>query len=142
MQSLKSRGIRFPGRDNESLAPIFTPPRSGTAPEADVSLEHLMQHNVRSFSPVAPSRSATTSGSDVSLANLMHHEVHVKNLTSQQTEEAFDVARNSFELLSTVLSSSTQKDVVKVYSLFVFVAAMFKDHAILVPLGCVSSKLL
>ncbi|BAT91206.1 hypothetical protein LR48_Vigan08g199300 [Vigna angularis] len=112
-KSLKSRGILFPGRDNESLAPIFTPPRSGTAPEADVSLEHLMQHNVQSFSPVTPSRSASTSEADVNLAHLMHHDVHVKSFTSQQTEEAFDVARNSFELLSTVLSSSTQKDVLK-----------------------------
>lgn len=115
---MKSRGILFPSRDNESLAPIFTPPRSDTAPAADVNLEHLMQHNVRSFSPVTPSRSEA----DVNLAHLMHHDVHVKSFTSQQTEEAFDVARNSFELLSTVLSSSMQKDVLKV----------FKDRAILV----------
>ncbi|XP_022643148.1 TOM1-like protein 1 [Vigna radiata var. radiata] len=108
-KSLKSRGILFPSRDNESLAPIFTPPRSDTAPAADVNLEHLMQHNVRSFSPVTPSRSEA----DVNLAHLMHHDVHVKSFTSQQTEEAFDVARNSFELLSTVLSSSMQKDVLK-----------------------------
>ncbi|KAL2650598.1 hypothetical protein R1flu_018726 [Riccia fluitans] len=27
-KSLKSRGVKFPGRDNESLAPIFTPPQS------------------------------------------------------------------------------------------------------------------
>ncbi|KAG4997057.1 hypothetical protein JHK85_028496 [Glycine max] len=32
--SLKSRGIRFLGRDDESLAPIFTPPHSTTTPEA------------------------------------------------------------------------------------------------------------
>ncbi|KAG4982987.1 hypothetical protein JHK87_027736 [Glycine soja] len=34
VQSLKSRGIRFLGRDDESLAPIFTPPHSTTTPEA------------------------------------------------------------------------------------------------------------
>ncbi|KNA07092.1 hypothetical protein SOVF_175110 [Spinacia oleracea] len=34
-KSLRSRGIRFPGRDDESLAPVFTPPRS--VPEAEVN---------------------------------------------------------------------------------------------------------
>ncbi|ESW03514.1 hypothetical protein PHAVU_011G019800 [Phaseolus vulgaris] len=113
-KSLKSRGVRFPGRDNESLAPIFTPPRSGTTPEAVVNHEHLMQHDidVQSFSPVTPP-SAPTSEADVSLAALMQHDVRVKSFTSQQAKEAFDVARNSFELLSTVLSSSMQQDVLK-----------------------------
>lgn len=80
-KSLKSRGIRFPGRDNESLAPIFTPPRSVSAQEADVNLQHQFQHDIpeQSFTP-------------------------------EQTKEAFDVARNSIELLSTVLSSSPQQD--------------------------------
>ncbi|XP_027360228.1 TOM1-like protein 1 [Abrus precatorius] len=77
-KSLKSRGIRFPGRDNESLAPIFTPPRSVSAPEADV--------------------------------NVPQHDVPVLSFTLEQTKEAFDVARNSIELLSTVLSSSPQQD--------------------------------
>jgi len=122
IQSLKSRGIRFPGRDNESLAPIFTPPRSGTTSEEVVNLENLMQHDmhVQSFSPVTPRSATTTSEADVSLAHVMQHDVHVKSFTSQQTREAFDVARNSFELLSTVLSSSTQQDVLKVFY-FVFV---------------------
>ncbi|KAL2349433.1 hypothetical protein Fmac_003433 [Flemingia macrophylla] len=80
-KSLKSRGIRFPGRDNESLAPIFTPPRSVAAPEADVNLHQQFQH-------VIPEQS----------------------FTPEQTKEAFDVARNSIELLSTVLSSSPQQD--------------------------------
>ncbi|KAJ6412857.1 hypothetical protein OIU84_005831 [Salix udensis] len=46
-KSLKSRGIRFPGRDNDSLVPIFTPPRSVSAPEVDASLTHQIQasHN-------------------------------------------------------------------------------------------------
>ncbi|KAJ4912155.1 Target of Myb protein 1 [Raphanus sativus] len=35
-KSFKARGIRFPGRDNESLAPIFTPARSAPAPEVNV----------------------------------------------------------------------------------------------------------
>ncbi|XLR00161.1 hypothetical protein S83_066359, partial [Arachis hypogaea] len=59
-KSLKSRGIQFPGRHNESLAPIFS-----------------------SFTP-------------------------------EQTKEAFDVARNNIELLSTVLSSP-QQDVLQVW---------------------------
>ncbi|KAK7308880.1 hypothetical protein RJT34_05191 [Clitoria ternatea] len=83
-KSLKSRGIRFPGRDNESLAPIFTPPRSVSAPEVDVNVQQQFQHDVL-----------------------------VQSLTPEQTKEAFDVARNSIELLSTVLSSSPQQDVLQ-----------------------------
>lgn len=119
MQSLKTRGIRFPGRDNESLAPIFTPPRSATTPEADMSLEHLIQRDdhVRSFSSVTPSRSATAPEADVSLAHLMQQ--HVQSFTTEQIKEAFDVGTNSIELLATVLSSTTQQDVLKVFY-FVF----------------------
>ncbi|CAL0311367.1 unnamed protein product [Lupinus luteus] len=84
-KSLKSRGIRFPGRDNESLAPIFTPPRSVSASEADV--HPPQQIRVR--------------------------DVPLPSFTPEQTEEAFDVARNSIELLSTVLSSSPQQDVLQ-----------------------------
>ncbi|KAK7405958.1 hypothetical protein VNO78_07570 [Psophocarpus tetragonolobus] len=75
-KSLKSRGIRFPGRDNESLAPIFTPPRSH---DAVVSPPH---HYPLTFTP-------------------------------EQTKEAFDVATNCIDLLSTVLSSSPQQDVLQ-----------------------------
>ncbi|CAI0420082.1 unnamed protein product [Linum tenue] len=83
-KSLKSRGIRFPGRDDESLVPIFTPPRSISAPEGDVNLaEHT------------------------------HQEVVVEGFTAEQTKEAFDVARNSIELLTTVLSSSPGQDALK-----------------------------
>lgn len=85
-QSLKSRGIRFPARDNESLAPISTPPRSANVPETDISLEHLIQQDIDP----------------------------VPSFTPEQTKEAFDVARNTIELLSTVLSSSPQQDVLKV----------------------------
>nr|XP_043614891.1 TOM1-like protein 1 [Erigeron canadensis] len=82
-KSLKSRGIRFPGRDSESLAPIFTPPRSIQPPEVY---------------PVPPQQ--------------VHQEmpIQIQSLSPEQTKEAFDVARNSVELLSTVLSSSPQQD--------------------------------
>ncbi|XP_073130409.1 TOM1-like protein 1 [Henckelia pumila] len=80
-KSLKSRGIRFPGRDDESLAPIFTPPRS-----------------------------VTTSESNVSLAQHLHQNIPAQSFSAEQTKEAFDVARNSLELLGTVLSSSPQQD--------------------------------
>lgn len=79
-KSLKSRGIRFPGRDGESLAPIFTPP------------------------PSAPLESHP------SLSQQIHREIPVQMFSAEQTKEAFDVARNSIELLTTVLSSSPQQD--------------------------------
>ncbi|KAI5554954.1 hypothetical protein POPTR_019G050000v4 [Populus trichocarpa] len=80
-KSLKSRGIRFPGRDNESLVPIFTPPRSVSAPEVDTSL-----------------------------ARQIEYDIPLQSFTAEQTKEAFDVARNSIELLATVLSSSPEQD--------------------------------
>ncbi|KAG6599147.1 TOM1-like protein 1, partial [Cucurbita argyrosperma subsp. sororia] len=80
-KSLKSRGIRFPGRDNESLAPIFTPPRTVSASETEVI--YTEQY---------------------------HHDIPVHTFTAEETKEAFDVARNSIELLSTVLSSSPPQD--------------------------------
>ncbi|KAL1295566.1 uncharacterized protein [Arachis hypogaea] len=85
--SLKSKGIRFPGRDNESLAPIFTPPRSVS--EAELDLPHQTQHD----------------------------DIPVQSFTPEQTKEAFDVARNSVELFSTVLSSYTQQDVLQLYKI-------------------------
>ncbi|MBA0827279.1 hypothetical protein Goarm_012067 [Gossypium armourianum] len=86
-KSLKSRGVRFPGRDNESLAPIFTPPRSVSAAEVDASLANQFQHDMQ-----------------------LQHDTPPQAFTAEQTKEAFDVARNSIELLSTVLSSSPQQD--------------------------------
>ncbi|KAJ0243674.1 TOM1-like protein 1 [Hirschfeldia incana] len=86
-KSLKARGIRFPGRDNESLAPIFTPARSAPAPEVHVDPAqhaHEPEH--------------------------VQYNAPVRSFTAEQTKEAFDVARNSIELLSTVLSSSPQHD--------------------------------
>lgn len=85
-KSLRSRGIRFPGRDNESLAPIFTPARSVSASE------------------VSPS------DLDASFAQQLQHDIPVQSFSAEQTKEAFDVARNSIELLTTVLSSSPQHD--------------------------------
>ncbi|KAG8649073.1 TOM1-like protein 1 [Manihot esculenta] len=83
-KSLRSRGIQFPGRNNESLAPIFTPPLSDSAQEVDASLAWQIQH-----------------------------DVPVVSFTAEQTKEVFDVARNSIELLTTVLSSSPQQDALK-----------------------------
>lgn len=80
-KSLRSRGIRFPGRDDESLAPIFTPPRSVSASELNASLAQQIQR-----------------------------DIPVQSFSAEQTKEAFDVARNSIELLTTVLSSSPQQD--------------------------------
>ncbi|KAJ8631963.1 hypothetical protein MRB53_025299 [Persea americana] len=87
-KSLKSRGIRFPGRDNESLAPIFTPPRSVSAMESETTLPQ----------PQAPRDAPVQSF------------ITVQSFSPEQTKEAFDVARNSVELLSTVLSSSPPQD--------------------------------
>ncbi|XP_022891777.1 TOM1-like protein 1 [Olea europaea var. sylvestris] len=80
-KSLKSRGIRFPGRDDESLAPIFTPPRLAPASE-----------------------------SNATVAQQFHPDIPAQPFSAEQRKEAFDVARNSIELLSTVLSSSPQQD--------------------------------
>lgn len=85
LKSLRSRGIQFPGRNNESLAPIFTPPLSDSAQEVDASLAWQIQH-----------------------------DVPVVSFTAEQTKEVFNVARNSIELLTTVLSSSPQQDALKV----------------------------
>ncbi|KAL5724720.1 3'(2')-5'-bisphosphate nucleotidase/inositol-1-4-bisphosphate 1-phosphatase [Ranunculus cassubicifolius] len=87
-KSLKSRGIRFPGRDNESLAPIFTPPRSVSASESNAAL----------------AQETTT------LAQQLHRDVPAQTYSDEHIKEVFDVARNSIELLSTVLSSSPQQE--------------------------------
>lgn len=95
LQSLRSRGIRFPGRDTESLAPIFTPPPSVPIPEPNSNLARGVHHEV-------PVRG-------------VHHEVPVQSFSAEQTKEAFNVARNSIELLSTVISSSPQQDALEVF---------------------------
>ncbi|CAN6460999.1 unnamed protein product [Victoria cruziana] len=93
-KSLKSRGIRFPGRDNESLAPIFTPPRSFAT---QVESEYPLQEDPSDY----PSQE-------------FYEDHPIQSLSPEQTKETFDVARNSIELLSTVLSSSPQQDILKV----------------------------
>ncbi|XLS78164.1 hypothetical protein HN51_062389 [Arachis hypogaea] len=92
LQSLKSRGIRFPSHDNGSLAPIFTPLR--LVSEAELDLPHQTQHD----------------------------DIPVQSFTPEQTKEAFDVARNSIELLSTMLPSSPQQDVLQISYLKTVVA--------------------
>ncbi|KAG2550211.1 TOM1-like protein 1 [Panicum virgatum] len=89
-KSLRSRGIRFPGRDDESLAPIFTPPRSVPAvePYSEAAQEGYQEIPDESFVPA-------------------------RTVPAVQVNEAFEVARNSVELLSTVLSSSPQKEVLQ-----------------------------
>lgn len=95
-KSLKSRGIRFPGRDNESLAPIFTPPQTFPSGEQVNALPGVPPSDVSQM----PTYRDVLVPQDNTLS-----EAHVK--------EVFDVARNSIELLSTVLTSSPQQDVLK-----------------------------
>ncbi|XP_062201247.1 TOM1-like protein 1 [Phragmites australis] len=87
---LRSRGIRFPGRDEESLSPIFTPPRSMPAaePYSEAAQEGYQEIPDEGFAPV-------------------------RTVPAMQVNEVFEVARNSVELLSTVLSSSPQKEVLQ-----------------------------
>ena len=70
------------------MAPIFTPARSIPEAETNVTITHE------------------------------EHDIPVQTFSPEQTKEAFDVARNSIELLSTVLTSSPQHDVVQVQTLF------------------------
>ncbi|KAH1224440.1 TOM1-like protein 1 [Glycine max] len=98
-KSLKSRGIGFPSRDNESLAPVFTPLLQILYIQFDI--------HGQSFTSVTPPRSATTPQADVSLAHLMQHDdIHVQSFTSEQIKETFDVARNSIELLSVFFNAA------------------------------------
>lgn len=43
----------------------------------------------------------------------LHHEIPAQRLSAEQTKEALDVARNSIELLNTVLSSSPPGDILR-----------------------------
>ncbi|KAH9318313.1 hypothetical protein KI387_020082 [Taxus chinensis] len=95
-KSLKSRGLRFPGRDIENIPPIFT--------------GGLSDMSVQSFaSPVGYSTSVPNQQQE-------YHDDFVpqsRNLSEEQKKEVLDVARNSIELLSTVLSSSPQQEALK-----------------------------
>jgi hypothetical protein len=51
---------------------------------------------------------------DASLTHQIQHDFPLQSFTAEQTKEAFDVARNSIELLTTVLSSSPQQDALQV----------------------------
>ncbi|XP_025686941.1 TOM1-like protein 1 [Arachis hypogaea] len=87
-KSLKSRGVGFPVRDNESLAPIFTPPprRSSSAADSD----------------------------DIILPHPIRYDIPMRSFTSQPTtKEAFHVARNTIELLYTILSSSPHQQLLR-----------------------------
>jgi hypothetical protein len=90
---LRSRGIRFPGRDEESLSPIFTPPCSVPAaePYSEASQDGYQEIPEEGFAPV-------------------------RTVPAVQVNEIFEVARNSVELLSMVLSSP-QKEVLQVSSI-------------------------
>lgn len=88
-KSLKNRGVKFPGRDNESLAPIFTPPG---AP--------------RSISP------SSGRGSQNSTPPVWR-DAAAERTDPAHVKETLDVARNSVELLSTVLSSSPEQEALK-----------------------------
>ncbi|WJX50990.1 hypothetical protein P8452_37227 [Trifolium repens] len=94
-KSLKSRGIRFPDRYNyESKDPVSTPSSSVSAPVGDLSLEYLIHHDTQP---------------DISLAKIIQRENLAPSFTSQQTKEAFVVARNIIHLLSSVLHKDTLK---------------------------------
>jgi hypothetical protein len=51
---------------------------------------------------------------DASLTHQIQHDFPLQSFTAEQTKEAFDVARNSIELLTTVLFSSPQQDALQV----------------------------
>jgi hypothetical protein len=90
LQSLKSRGIKFPGRDLESLAPIFTPPQSIS----------------RSSTQGSGALGSRESGGGLAPTN------------PEDAKEIFDVSRNSVELLSTVLTSSPKQEALQVFFVF------------------------
>eukprot|EP00897_Mesotaenium_endlicherianum_P004704 jgi/Mesen1/4261/ME000022S03549 len=82
-KSLKSRGVKFPGRDNESLAPIFTPPQTH---------------------PVAAPAAAAAQGQGF-------EDVHPPAaLSPEESKEQLQTARNLVELLSTVLTSAPPQE--------------------------------
>lgn len=60
-----------------------------------------------------PPRSVPASGSNANLMQQIHDETPAQRFSAEQIKEAFDVAKNSTELLNTVLSSSPHEDVLK-----------------------------
>ena len=80
--------MKFPLRDPESLAPIFTPPQSAS--------RDTIENNQR----VREEGLINTYG----------------DLNFTQTDELFHTARNSIDLLSTVLTSSPHQEALQVIS--------------------------
>ena len=96
LQRLKSRGIRFPGHGDDSAAPIFASELSLTSPPFGIPAGYpsaILDQQQEYQNVVVPQGS---------------------NLSQEQKQEVFAVARNSIELLSTVLISSPQQEALKV----------------------------
>lgn len=74
-----------------------------------------------------PPRSVSDSDHDASLPQQIQRDFPLQSFTAEQTKEAFDVARNIIELLTTVLSSSPQQDALQVifFSLSLFFIILF-----------------
>jgi hypothetical protein len=86
LQNLKQGGTRFPGRDVESLAPIFTPAQS-----APITTPQAAPQGLREEAPPLTGKALAA-----------------------KSKETFEVARNSIELLNTVLTSSPKEETLKV----------------------------
>ncbi|CAI6007770.1 unnamed protein product [Closterium sp. NIES-65] len=98
-QSLKMRGVVFPPRDAESLAPIFTPPAS--VPPAAVQAAHALLESVEGqmANEVAPPGVS------------MVPRPEGGHMVVFDSKEIFEISRNSVELLGTVLSSAPPEQV-------------------------------
>ncbi|GJP56151.1 hypothetical protein CLOM_g15201 [Closterium sp. NIES-68] len=98
-KSLKMRGVVFPPRDAESLAPIFTPPAS--VPPAAVQAAHALLESVEGqlASEVAPPGVS------------MVPRPEGGHMVVFDSKEIFEISRNSVELLGTVLSSAPPEQV-------------------------------
>ncbi len=73
-----------------------------------------------------PARSVSESELNEALPQQIQRDLPVHSFTAEQTKEAFDVARNSIELLTTVLSSSPQQDALQVFFNLVLLAVILK----------------
>ncbi|CAI5937156.1 unnamed protein product [Closterium sp. NIES-64] len=98
-KSLKMRGVVFPPRDAESLAPIFTPPAS--VPPAAVQAAHALLESVEGqmANEVAPPGVS------------MVPRPEGGHMVVFDSKEIFEISRNSVELLGTVLSSAPPEQV-------------------------------
>ncbi|BBM99687.1 hypothetical protein MPTK1_1g23050 [Marchantia polymorpha subsp. ruderalis] len=94
-KSLRSRGVKFPGRDNESLAPIFTPPSIAPSP------------------PIGSNRGTSSPNTAPPFWSEEFAAPNTDPSDPSNVKETFDVARNSTELLATVLSSSPHQEALK-----------------------------